>query len=332
MKRNLLTVAIDAATIEAFNLDSNSVSFRDGIPTVDDGIAFYVSQLTSVETKIYETKYRNIVYQDFVPVDTSDPEYVKSVTYFHYDAVTAGKFIGANARDLPESDINMGETTVPVFYGGNAYGYSLDELRTSQAMGMPLDTTKAASSYRGFQEHAQRVAFKGDAARKIYGLFNNPNVQKDTSTTDWATATGQEIVSDMNQVLINVWQNSAETHVPNVLALPSDKLALISSKRMADGTDTTVLEFFRKNNLYTLVTGQQLTIRSNFELKTAGASNKPRMMAYELNDDNLGMKMPITWRSIAPQADGLRVKVPAEYKFGGVFFRYPGSAAYRDFL
>jgi len=36
------------------------------------------------------------------------------------------------------------------------------------------------------------------------------------------------------------------------------------------------------------------------------------------------------WRSLAPQPDGLRINIPAEYKFGGVEFRYPGSAAYHD--
>jgi len=101
---------------------------------------------------------------------------------------------------------------------------------------------------------------------------------------------------------------------------------------MADGTDTTVLQFLIKNNLYTDVTGQPLEVRPNLELNSSGVGGTERMMAMEVNDENFGMKMPIPWRSIAPQSEGLRVKVPAEYKFGGVFFRYPGCAAYRDFL
>ena len=44
------------------------------------------------------------------------------------------------------------------------------------------------------------------------------------------------------------------------------------------------------------------------------------------------MRMPMMWRSIASQAEGLRLKVHAEYQFGGVEFRFPGSAAYRDFI
>lgn len=333
MKKKLLCVALDAATCEIMNYDSgHKVQFADGIPTIDDGLAFYVSQLSSVETRIYETKRRNITYQDLIPIDTSDPEWADSFTYFYYDAVTAGKFIGANARDLPRSDINMGEQTEKLFYGGNAFGWSLDELRKSQKQGMPLDTTKASVSKRGFDEHAQKVAFKGDADRKITGLFNNANVQKETGTLDWTASgtTGPQRVKDCNDLIVKVWQNSAEVHLPGVFILPSDKWAMMSQNQYNAGTDTTELEWFKKNNLYTQVTGQPLTIKPSFECKTMGDAGKPRMMAYELNDENLGMKIPLSWRPLPPQPVGLTVDVSAEYKFGGVFFRYPGSAAYKD--
>ena len=306
--------------------------FDHVIETADDGLAFFQSQLSSVEARIYEVKYRKIVYQDFVPVDTSDPEWIDEVTYYSYDAVTMGKFIGANAKDLPRSDITAAKSTIPVFYGGNSFGYSLDELRKSQQLRMPVDIFKATASRRGFEEHAQRVAFFGDADLGITGLFNNANVQSDTSVVDWDTATGQEITGDMNDTLFDVWFNSAETHVPGVLLLPSARWTQISNTRMDSGTDTTILEFFMKNNLYKDLTGGDLVIRPNLELNTAGIGNAERMMAYELNDENLTMKMPLPWRSVAPQPEGLSVTVPAEYKFGGVEFRYPGSAKYRDFL
>jgi hypothetical protein len=302
------------------------------IATTDDGLGFFVSQLSNVEAKIYEAKYRNIVFQDFIPVDTSDPEWVDEVTYISYDAVTVAKFLGSNAKDLPESDLTASKSTIPVFYGGNAFSYSLDELRKSQALRIPVDVTKGRMSYRGFQELAQRTAFFGDASRNITGLFNNANVPLDTSLVDWTTATGQQIVDDMNGLLIKVWQTSTEVHVPNVLILPSNQWAIISSRRMDSGTDTTILNFFKQNNLFTDLTGDELTVRQNFELKTAGTANANRMLAYELNDENLTMRMPLPWRSLAPQPDGLRIKVPAEFKLGGTEWRYPLSAAYRDFL
>lgn len=318
---------------QTVTLDNGAVVvFDTAMPTVDDGLAFYISQLSNLESKIYETKYRNIVYPEFVPIDTSDPEWVDEISYLSYDAVTMGKFIGANAKDLPQVAMNAKKSSIPVAYGGISYGYSLDELRKSAAMGMPIDTIQAQMSFRGYQEHCQRLAFQGDSARGMYGLFNNPNVSVDGSVVDWddVATTNDMRVADMNGVLIEVWENSKEVHLPNVFVIDSARWAYIAGTRMAAGTDTTILEFFAKNNLYTARTGQPLTIKNSLELATAGDGGIKRMMAYELTAENLVMKQPMPWRPLPPQPVGLRIDVPCEYKSGGVEFRYPGCAAYRD--
>lgn len=298
--------------------------------TTDDGLAFYNSQLSSIEPRIYETKYTNINFQDLIPVDTSDPEWVDEVTYISYDAVTMGKFIGSNGKDLPQVDIDATKSNIPVHYAGLSFGYSLDELRKSQAVNIPLDVTKAKMAKRGSDEHAQRVAYFGDADRGIEGLFNNSNVSTDNSTTTWSTATGEEIVADCNAPLNQVWNGSANVHLPNVLVLPSDRFAYISGTRMADGTDTTILEYLKANNLYAAMTGQELTVVPRLQAETA--STHGRIMAYELNDENLTMKMPMPFRALPPQAEALRINVPCEYKLSGVEFRYPGAAHYRDMI
>lgn len=318
----------DSQTGQSYQYDADMV-----INNADSGIAFYISQLAVLDPKIYDVKYRNIIFPEVVPVDTSMPEWIDSVQYISYDAVTMGKFIAANGKDLPQSDIDANISDVKVGYAGNSYGYTLEELRKSQQMRLPLDVTKARVAYRGAQEHMQRVAWFGDASRGMTGMFNNLNIPLDNSTVNWASATGQEMVNDMNSLLIKVWSTSANVHVPDTLLLPSDKYAIASSKRMDTGTDTTVMEFFKRNNLFRDITGQEIEVRPILELQTANtAGTGPRMMAYEKTPDNLVMYNPIPWRPLAPQPNGLRIEVSAEYKISGVEFRYPGSAAYRDML
>lgn len=339
MQRNKISIALDAA-IDSMGLPKgHEVAFTDGLPTVDDGVAFYISQLANLEAKVYQSKYTNINFAELVPVNTNVPEHVDSWDYISFDAVTLGKFIGSSADDLPKVGVNANKTSVPIGYAGNMYDYSLDELRKSQQMRIPLDTTKAQAAFRGSQEHSQRVAYFGDAGRGMTGLFNNPNLAVDSSTVDWSTATGAEIVEDMNSLLVKVWTDSANVHVPNVLVLDSARWSQISSKRMDTGTDTTVLEFFKRNNLYTSLTGGELRVVPRLQLTAAelakgGVSNggKDRMMAYELLEENLGMVNPIPWRPLAPQMRGLKVEVPAEYKISGVEMRYPFCGAYRDHL
>lgn len=335
MNLNKITISLDAALPICGYDVGHQVTFTDGIPTIDDGLAFYISQLSNLEAKIYEAKYTNINFQELIPINTNVPEWADTWDYISYDAVTLGKFIGSNADDLPSSDINATKSTVPIGYAGNSYSYSLDELRKSQQLRIPLDTTKGRMSLRGAQEHMQRVAYFGDSERGMFGLFNNPNVAVDNSTTNWATASGQEVVNDMNQLFIDVWIDSANVHVPNVLVLDSDRFAQITSQRMDSGTDTTVFEFFMANNLYTSLTGQRPRVIPRLQLieeQSGGNLTADRMMAYELNDENLSMVNPIPWRSLAPQMNGLKIKVPAEYKLSGVEVRYLASMKYRNHI
>jgi len=324
-----LITATDSQTGFKFQYDADLAT---AMSVNDAGVAFYISQLTNLEAKVYETLYPDIIFDELVPVNTSDPEWVDNVAYMSFNAVTMAKFIAANGRDLPQADIDTSISYIPVHYAGNSYGYSLEELRKAAAMRIPLDATKARIAYRGARQFQQQTAFFGDASRNMYGLFNHPNVPLDNSTINWNTATGAEMVAALNTLLVKVWNQSNTRHVANTLLLPTTIWSIISSKRMDVGTDTTVLEFFRMNNNSTGVTGRALDIRAVLWLNNAGTAGAPRLMAYEKNEDNLTMRMPIPWRSLPPQATALRLDVPCEFKISGTEFRYPLSAAYRDVI
>jgi len=329
MQKNLVTKAVDSAIQEKYGLTMDSVSFNPAMKTVDDGIAFTISQLSSVEAKIYETKYQSIRFQEFVALDSSDPEWVDNVTYISYDAVTMGKFIGANGKDLPESDLNASKSTIPVFYGGLASRWSLDELRKSQAMNMPIGSIKSQMNYRGYLEHKQQVAYFGDAERGVTGLFNGSNVSETVATGFTpATATGTEWVDMLNKQIELVYTSSANVHVPNVQLIPQTLWGFLL-KPMNEYTNKTIYEYYMENN-YAKSLGVNLVLTPVFQLNTAGVNSTGRIMTYELTPENLTMKDPMPYRTIAPQPEGLTIKVPAEYKFGGVEFRYPGCAIYTD--
>lgn len=342
MQLNKIVKTLDSAFPHMGIAAGHQVAFNDGLPTIDDGLAFYISQLANVESKIYEAKYTKVNYEELIPVNTDVPEWADSWDYISYDAVTLGKFIGSSADDLPNVGLSANKSSVPIGYAGNMFDYSLDELRKSQQLRMPVDVLKARATFRGAKEHMQRVAYFGDASRKMTGLFNNPNLALTNSTLDWfsPTTTGDEIVADMNKPLVSVWINSAQTHLPNVLILDSKRFALISERRMGTGSDNayqTILEYFKRNNLYTSITGRDLAVFPRLQLTAAqlaanGVSNgnKDRMMTYELNEDNLGLVNPIPWRTTAPQMRGLNIEVPCEYKISGTEFRYPFSGAYVD--
>ena len=321
--KNLVQVT-DSQTGLSFTMDTGNK-----LQTKDDGIAFVQSQLGVLDPKLYETKYQGITFEEYIPIDSSDPEWADTASYISYDAVTMGKFIGANAKDLPNVAINAKKTDIPLYYGGIEHGWSLDELRKSQQMRMPLDTTGAAMKVRGFKEHQQKVAYEGDATRGLTGLFNNANVPETVATGfDPATATGDEWVDMLNSQYETVYINTANVHRPNVQLIPLNLWKYLQ-KPMNAVTTTTILNYYLENS-YAKSLGVNLVVKPLYQLIGKGVNSTGRIVTYELNPENLGMKVPMAIRSIAPQMEGLMVSVPSEYKFGGVFFRYPLSALYTD--
>lgn len=313
-----------------------TITFDDRLATFDDGVAFYISQLAQIEPRIYETKYPNINFQELIPVDSSIPEWVDTVDYISYDGVTMGKFIGANADDLPNIAANAKKDSVPVGYAGNKFGYSLDELRKTQHMNMPLDVTLAILARRGAEEHMQRVAYFGDDDRDMFGLFNHPNVTSDaTSTLDWKAGgtTGKKILDEINGMIGDVWEQSKGVHVPNTMVIAANRWTFLATTMATEyAPEKTLLEILQSQNLYTRMTGQQMDIKPRFQLEGAGASSKDRILIYEKNPENLVMYIPMFWRPVAPQPHNLKIEVPAEYKVSGTEFRYPMAAGYFDLV
>jgi len=332
-KNNVVVTAspYHVIAMEGYDAAMASIPFKrkGGEFTIDNGIAFYISQLAGLDPKLYETKYRHIVYQELIPIDTTGPAYLDQFDYISYDAVTVGKFIGANAKDMPQVAIKAKKDVIKVEEGGISYGYSLQELEKAAAMNMPLDAHGAKACQRGFQEHAQRVAFQGDEELGVTGLLNNDNVAQDNSPAWSAMATQLERYNDMNSMLISVWENSAQVHYANRLLLPTTYVEYWTQPMSAERPEITLGRYFLENN-FCKSQGVDVQVKFLSDLNAAGEGGVARMVAYEVNPENLVMKMPRQLEFLPPQPEGLRIEVPGRYKFGGVEFRYPGSAAYRD--
>jgi hypothetical protein len=339
------TVVLDAETVAGnpwltkFCDSNNNIQVPITIKDSADGIAFYISQLAYLEQKVYAVPYATITYLEDVPLNSDVTENMDEWAYRSYDGVTLAKFIGANAEDLPRVQMSADISRVPLAYGGIECHYSLDELRKSAAMNMPIDSMQAELAHRGAEEQIQRTAYYGDLARKMNGFLNNPNVTKTNAPVDITTATGQELFDLVNDAIYGVWERSKGYHLPGHVLMYPALWKQMNSKLMTGYTDRTVMEHFKINNSYTLMTGQQINIRSRFQLDAAelaknGVSNgnKDRFMVLDRSETNVAMARPIPFRMVAPQFSGLAVTVPSEFKCSGTEFRYPLCAQYVDSL
>lgn len=336
------TVVLDKDTVTGRYQAGMSVTFDSRLPTVDDGLGFMISQLAYLESKWYEAKYPEVNFGELVDVNTETPEWADSVDFRMYDGVTMGKFIGANADDLPRVAASAKLFSAKIGYGGNEFEYSLDELRKSAHLNLPLDNTLAKMARRGAEEHTQRVVYFGDAERGMTGLFNNPNVPVDNSLLDWfdPATTPLDIFEDLNDILSEVYTNTKGVHTANTLVLPANRWTYIVRTPMSETIpDVTILDYLKKNNVYTARTGLPLNVFTRFQLTQEelakninGYSDGDIVLAYDKSPENLETHIPMFWRPTAPQPRGLKIVIPAEYKASGVQWRYPMSGVYRKMI
>lgn len=339
------TVAIDVKTLVgnpwlkargitekiSYSVDRNSF---DGST---DGPAFYISQLSWLEKEIYQTKYAQITYLNDIPVLGGVPEAAQSIMYRSYDGVALGKFIGASAKDLPVIAATAKASEVRIGYGGNKMEYSLEELRSAAFTGMRLDSHQFELGFRAAQEHAQRVAYYGDASKNMHGLFNHPNVPKTNANKAIGSMTGQELFNMVNDTVFQVITDSKLNHLPNTVLVSPEIFKVLNGTFMTQIADKNALQYFKENNYFTQQTGQPITILPRLALQASelaenGVQNggKDRIMVYENNSRNLTTIANMPYRTLAPQFEGLSISVPAEYKAAGTEFRYPMAAKYLD--
>lgn len=296
-------------------------------------MGFVIAQTTHVEASVYQIKYADIQYPGLIPVDTTAHPFAKSVTYFSADKAGAADWLNGNADDVPKADVEWAQFETSVFTAGIGYGYGWEEINQAQMLGIGLTNDKANAARRAAEEMVDRIALEGDATKNFEGLFDHSAVTATPATTgDWAAATPDEIIGDVNDALTNVQVATNNVVMADTLILPYTQFNLIASKRLTD-TAMTVLEFIRANNVYSATTGAPLTIRAARKLDTAGVSATARMIAYRRSPEVLKLHMPMPHRFLPVWQSGpLRWDIPGVFRLGGLDIRLPSEISYVDGL
>lgn len=295
-------------------------------------LGFLVRQTSYIESAVNEIVYPDIQYPTLVPVDTSAPEWVKTVTYYGADKFGKAGWINGNADDIPKATTNLTKFETQVHMAGIGYGYGMEEIQQAMMLGIPLANQDAMAARRAYEEMVERVALFGDTEKGFSGLLNSSAVTAASATTgDWATATAEEVLADINGALIGQFTGTLFTSMADTLLLPYGKYLSLSSRMVSSTSDTSILNWLRANNAYTAQTGQSLTIRAIRGLDTLGTGSTARMVAYRRDPNVVKMHIPMPHRFLPVEKSGpLRYDVPGIFRLGGVDWRRPKEASYID--
>lgn len=290
---------------------------------------FFARQLEFIKSQSYDVKRAKLNALEILPVSTATPEGATTITYRQYDSVGAAKIIANYANDLPRADVSGKEFTSPIRSIGISYGYNVQEIRSAQFSGTPLSEKKMRAAQRAHEELINRLAWAGDTEHGLPGFMTNANIPAYTVTADgtgasklWTAKTADQIIRDVNGIINQVQTQSKGIHRANLVIMPLEQYALISSMPRSTTTDTTVLAFLQANN-------PGVMFKAVIELDAFGGG-LDRMVAGEFSIDNLQLEIPMAFRQYSPQQSGLEFVIPAESRFGGVVIEYPLAFALAD--
>lgn len=282
---------------------------------------FVVSQRSHIEAEVLKKPYPAVRYAELIPIDTSANPFALSVTHFSQDSVGRAKFINGKGDDIPLVNIKGTKFEATVNMAGVGYSFSLEEIGAAQMMNRNLSADGADAARMAYEQFVDEVAFNGDTALGIEGLYNMTGITSAAAGATFAASTPDAILNIINTNLNAIYAGTLGIEMADTIILPLAEFGRLASTRLGDGSDTTILDFIRRANVYTVQTGQPLSIYGDRRLTT-------KMVIYRRDPGVLKMHMPMPLRFIPPQAVGLEIKVLGMFRFAPVSIRRPGAVRY----
>jgi hypothetical protein len=303
-----------------------------GVMDADAAMSFLVSQLAYTESKVFEKFRTPMQNEKFIPQRFDAGEHVETIRYEVFDYVGDTDDASPKANTAKTVDVGFSQTDYGVRDGQVMYEYSQHDLRVTAFLRKPLPEAKMTAAVQTYKRRMNKVGLFGRAEYGLEGLFNNSLVPTATLPYgNWtATTDVNQMLADLNYLLYLTWVGSANNVVANQLVLPS-KAYNLAQQRQMPYTNTTVLNFFLANNL-AKDQGFDLSVDPGFGLETAGVGGAPRTMAYYRDEDHVVQHIPLPLRFLAPQPEGLMIRVYGEYRYCGTHIRYVNAVAYADGL
>jgi hypothetical protein len=302
-------------------------------------LTFLIQQTSYIEPEVYKIRYPDVQYPFLIPVDTAANEWAKSITYFSMDQAGRAAWFNHQAKDVPLADVTREKHEATVEMAAIGYRYTLEEL--GQAMmipGMNLSSDRAAAAKRAYEEFVDDVALRGSTEKNLTGLINSTAVDISSaaangngSSTTWDDKTGDQVAADVNAAITGMYTATLTIEIADTILLPIAAMTSLATRRIGDNTDTTILAWLMKNNVYTMQTGQALTIRGVRGLETAAANGTGRMVVYRRDPAVLKMHIPMPHRFLPIWQTGPMIyDVPGIFRLGGLEIRRPKAVRYVD--
>jgi hypothetical protein len=289
-------------------------------------------ELLNVRAQAFEVQYPEHKAMSLVPMKTDIHPGEELYTYQTWDKTGQAKFRTPHAKNAPRADASLVEATpIPFRSIHSSYGIDFQEARAAARAGKPLDNRKMMAARYAIASFLNTLFTSGSTEFGVtmYGLLNLSGTVTYTvpadgagSTKTWSTKTPAQIIRDMNGIVTKMVVDSNDVEHPDTLVIPLSSHELISTTRMADGSDVTILKHYLANQPHIK------RVIPWYALEAAGTGG--RMIAYRAASDVMEGLLPVEFEQFAPQTDGMEVVTVCHGRTGGIVLYKPKAVAYGD--
>lgn len=241
--------------------------------TIDSTGAFLIGELERLDQTLHEPLFnvtwgRDIDLREDVSIADEVSSFTNSTFATPGTPNSQGKnFIGKNSNAIAGPALDIGKTSSPLYLWGIEVSYTIPELLSAQQLGRPVDAQKYQAMQIKYQMDIDEMVYIGDSDLGKYGLVNSnlvtaASVATGTSGyTQWTEKTPDEILEDVNSLLETCWRAAAYAVCPSKLLLPPAQFAYITSQKVSNAGNISILQFLKNNCIALTINGKELDIQ-----------------------------------------------------------------------
>lgn len=313
--------------------------YSEAFADAQAALPFVVEQGRTIETRIYEARYPTINYADHVPVITEGNDWAIGTQFYKVDVTGQAKFISGAANDIPFNQAVRDQGAHDYAMIGSGWEWNMEEINQAALYGIDLNSAKYNGTVRSVEQLLYDIAMRGATEKNWTGFVNDASVSRTDVANDgagtstfWTDKTADQILRDINDGLGDIRNETNEIEWADSVRLPPKAFRDLATRRLGAGDGMiTILEFIRRNNVYTAETGAALDIRPLRDLATASNDGGGRMVIYRKDSDVVRFHLPMPRRVLGVRQKSLMAFEDGVIaRTGGVEVRLPGAMRYLD--
>jgi hypothetical protein len=288
-----------------------------------DESPLFERELAYVQVRALEEKLAPLDYAKFIPVSSEMPQGATNFVWRSYKNFGLAKMWSDYGTDIPRVDIGGTEYSVTVKEIVSSFAYNIFEVRRAIYGNLPLEQRKASAARTAIERKIDNLAWNGDSVYNIKGFIKYTGTTEYTvpatgtgTTKTWSTKTADQILTDLNGIKNAVYIGTNGIEEINTIIIPMAQMDLIKNMQKSAASDTTVYEFFTRNN-------PGITIETTRRVDGAGTGGIDMMIGYKKSPEVLRFELPLAYEQFPPQLSGVEYTVVAHASVVGCIVYYP---------